>query len=136
MPKIVEKLFLPLIAASYVALGAPQIANARPNNQDHVVSARQLQKDLASQSKTRQENEARLEKILATPQAREAMNEAGVDYKTVQKGVQMLNDAELAQLTARAQKAQSDFAAGGISDRELIIILLAVIVILIIVAAT
>lgn len=132
MSKAVEKLVLPVLAALFVVLGGPKRATA----QEHVVTSKELQKDVAAQSKTRHENEARLEKILATPQAHEAMSEAGVDYKTVQKGVHLLNDAELAQLTARAQKAQSDFAAGGISDRELIIILLAVIVILIIVAAT
>lgn len=131
MSKFVERLFLPVIATSFIALGAPQIASA----QEHVVSPKELQKDVAAQSRERQENEARLERILATPEAREAMRTAGVDYKTVQKGVRTLSDAEMAQLAARAEKGQSDFAAGMITLREWIIILVAVIVVVIVVAA-
>jgi hypothetical protein len=131
MSKFIEKLFLPLVATSFIALGAPTVASA----QDHVVSPKELQKDVAKQSKTRQENEVRLARILATPEAREALQKAGVDYKTVQKGVRTLSDAELAQLAARAEKGQSDFAAGAISLREWIIILVAIIVVIIIIAA-
>lgn len=131
MSKFVERLFLPVIATSFIALSAPQVASA----QEHVVSPKELQKDVAAQSRERQENEARLERILAKPEAREAMRTAGVDYKTVQKGVRTLSDAELAQLAARAEKGQSDFAAGMITLREWIIILVAVIVVVIVVAA-
>jgi pyruvate/2-oxoglutarate dehydrogenase complex dihydrolipoamide acyltransferase (E2) component len=131
MSRFVEKLFLPLVATSFIALGAPTVATA----QDHVVSSKELRKDVAAQSKTRWQDEKRLERILATPEAREAMQKAGVDYKTVQKGVRTLSDAELELLAARAQKGQSDFAAGAISLREWIIILVAIIVVIIIVAA-
>ena len=42
---------------------------------------------------------------------------------------------ELAQLASRVQKAQSDFAAGRLSDRDLIIILVAVAVLILIIVA-
>lgn len=130
MSKFVEKLFLPVVAASFIVVGAPRIANA----QEHVVSTKQLQKDVEAQSKTRQQNEARLEQILDTPQGREAVSRAGVDYKTVDKGIHMLSDAELAQLTARAEKGQSDFAAGSLSELDWILILLVIVVVIIIIA--
>lgn len=130
MSKFVEKLFLPVVAASFIVVGAPRIANA----QEHVVSTKQLQKDVEAQSKTRQQNEARLEQILDTPQGREAVSRAGADYKTVDKGIHMLSDAELAQLTARAEKGQSDFAAGSLSELDWILILLVIVVVIIIIA--
>ncbi len=130
MSKFVEKLFLPILATSFIALGAPNLATA----QEHVVSPKQLQKDVAAQAKTRQENEARLENILSTPQGREAMRKAGVDYKTVEKGVRLLSDAELAQLSARAEKGQSEFAAGTITELDWVIILLAIILVVVIIA--
>jgi hypothetical protein len=46
-----------------------------------------------------------------------------------------LSDAELAQLASRAQKAQADFAAGDLSDRDLIIIILAVAALILIIVA-
>jgi hypothetical protein len=49
--------------------------------------------------------------------------------------VSNLNDAELAQLAARAEKAQANFAAGDLSDRDLIFIILAIAVIVLIIVA-
>jgi len=46
-----------------------------------------------------------------------------------------LNDDELAQLSARSEQAQKDFAAGRISDRDLIIIMLAVVALILIIVA-
>jgi hypothetical protein len=53
----------------------------------------------------------------------------------VKNAVSRLNDEELAQLAARASKAQADFAAGRLSDRDLIIILLAVVALILIIVA-
>jgi hypothetical protein len=41
----------------------------------------------------------------------------------------------VAQLAARAQKAQADFAAGSISDRDLIIILVCIAALILIIVA-
>jgi hypothetical protein len=41
----------------------------------------------------------------------------------------------MAQLAARSQTAQADFAAGRMSDRDLIIILLAVVALILIIVA-
>jgi pyruvate/2-oxoglutarate dehydrogenase complex dihydrolipoamide acyltransferase (E2) component len=131
MLKFVQKIVLPIAGASLVALGVPGIAGA----QEHVVSTQELRKDVAASAKTRGANEAKLERFLTTPAAREAMRKTGVDYKTVQKGVRTLSDAELAQLAARTDKAQAAFSAGLIGFAELLLIAIAVIVIVVVVAA-
>jgi len=53
----------------------------------------------------------------------------------VKNAVATLDDAELAQLASRAQKTQADFAAGTLSDRDLIIILVAIAALILIIVA-
>ena len=53
----------------------------------------------------------------------------------VKAAVSTLDDAELAQLSSRVQKAQADFAAGSLSDRDLIIILVAIAALILIIVA-
>jgi hypothetical protein len=56
-------------------------------------------------------------------------------YEQVKHAVSTLSDAELAQLATRADKAQADFAAGTLSDRDLIIILVAIAALILIIVA-
>jgi hypothetical protein len=58
-----------------------------------------------------------------------------MDPAQVKTAVSTLNDAELAQLASRADKAQADFAAGRLSDRDLIIILVAIAALILIIVA-
>jgi hypothetical protein len=53
----------------------------------------------------------------------------------VKAAVSTLDDAELAQLATRVNKAQADFAAGTLDDRDLIIILIAVALLILIIVA-
>jgi hypothetical protein len=46
-----------------------------------------------------------------------------------------LSDQELAQLSAKADKAQSDFAAGNLNDRDLILIILGIAILVLIIVA-
>ena len=55
--------------------------------------------------------------------------------QAVKSAVATLNDQELAQLASRASKAQSDFAAGNMSDRDLLIILVAIAALILIIVA-
>jgi hypothetical protein len=103
--------------------------------QDHVVSSTDLQKDVQAVAAARQKSMQQLDKLLDSPQGQKALETAHVSYQQVQKAVASLDDADLARLTARAQQAQNDFAAGRMSDRDLIIILLAVVVIVLIIVA-
>lgn len=103
--------------------------------QSHVISPAELQHQAASASQTRQHNLDNLQQFLSTPQAEKAMRSAHVNAQQVRTAVSTLNDEELAQLSARADKAQQDFAAGNLSDRDLILIILAIAVLVLIIVA-
>lgn len=106
--------------------------------QEHVVTSSDLRKDVNHAAQARQAQEARLEEFLSSPQAKKALASAHIDYRTVQKGVQLLSDNEVAQLSARADKAQNDFAAGSLTNEQITYILIALataVIILVIIEA-
>lgn len=103
--------------------------------QNHVVTSSDLQKDAAAVSASREKNRAQVESFLSSPQAQEAMKSAHVDSRQVKSAVAQLNDDELARLSARSAKAQKDFAAGTISDRDLIIIIVCIAALILIIVA-
>lgn len=107
------------------------VAPARAQDKQHVVSLSDLNKDAARPAQTRQSNEEAVRSLLSSDQAQKAIKSANLDYQRVDKAVSQLNDEDLARLAERSRKAQSDFAAGRISDRDLlwiIVIALAIIV--------
>jgi hypothetical protein len=58
-----------------------------------------------------------------------------MDPMQVKTAVSSLSDQELAQLASRSTKAQADFAAGRIDDRDLLIILVAIAALILIIVA-
>jgi hypothetical protein len=103
--------------------------------QNHVVSSADLQKDLAAASTARENNLARVDKFFSSEQAQQALKTAHVDIQEVKNAVRLLNDDDLARLTSRTDKAQKDFAAGNLSDRDLIVIILLVVALVLIIVA-
>ena len=103
--------------------------------QDHVVSPAEIQRDAASTSAARQQHVQQLNNFLSSNDAQQALKSAHADPQQVKSAIQQLNDEDLAQLSARAEKAQRDFAAGDISNRDLLLILVAIGVIILIVVA-
>jgi hypothetical protein len=103
--------------------------------QNHVVSSSDIQKDVAAASASRQQNLAQLESFLSSKEAQRAMKSAHVNYQQVKNAVRQLNNDDLARLSARSEKAQKDFAAGTLSDRDLIIILVAIAALILIIVA-
>jgi hypothetical protein len=103
--------------------------------QKHVVSPADLQKEVTAASQARQQNLKTVQGFLSTPLAEKAMRQAQIDPRQVQTAVPTLSDDDLAQLAARANKAQTDFAAGDLSQKELIWIILAVAVLVLIIVA-
>jgi hypothetical protein len=101
----------------------------------HVVSPSDLHKTVVASSQTRQHNLNTVTNFLSSPAAEEAMKFAHMDASKVKNAVSSLSDQELAQLASRADKAQADFAAGTLSDRDLLIILLAVAALVLIIVA-
>jgi hypothetical protein len=103
--------------------------------QSHVVSPADLQKEAVAVSQVRQHNLETVQQLLSTPTAEKAMKSAQMDPQQVKNAVSTLDDQELAQLAARADRAQADFAAGSLSERDLVLIILGVAVLILIIVA-
>lgn len=104
------------LAALFVAVGAP----ARAQDKQHVVSLSDLSKDAARPAQTRQANEEAVRTLLSSEQGQKALKSAKLDYQKVDKAVDQLSDEDLTRLAARSRQAQADFAAGRVSDRDLL----------------
>jgi hypothetical protein len=115
------------MAALFVAASIP----ARAQDKQHVVSLNDLNKDAARPAQTRQANEEAVRTLLSSDQGQKALKSAHLDYEKVDKAVGHLSDEDLARLAERSRQAQRDFAAGSLSDRDLlwiIVIALAIVV--------
>jgi predicted transcriptional regulator len=108
---------------------------ARAQDKQHVVSLSELNKDAARPAETRQSNEEAVRSLLSSEQAKKALKSANLDYQRVDKAVGQLSDEELAKLAERSRQAQNDFAAGRISDRDLLWIILIALVIIVLAVA-
>ena len=104
------------IAALFVAAETP----SRAQDQPHVVSLGELGKDAARPAQTRQANEQAVRTLLSSNQGQKALESAKLDYQRVDKAIGQLSDEDLAKLAERSRQAQADFAAGRISDRDLL----------------
>jgi hypothetical protein len=109
--------------------------NAVAQTAQHVVSPSDLEKAAVDASQARQKNLDTLNNFLSSGKAKEALESANIDPQQVKKAVAGLSDEELAKLAARAQKAQNDFAAGSIGDRDLLIILVCIAALILIIVA-
>lgn len=108
------------IAALFGLAGIP----VRAQDKQHVVSLSDLNKDAARPAQTRQSNEEAVRTLLSSDQGQRALKSANLDFQKVDKAVGQLSDEDLAKLAERSRQAQSDFAAGRISDRDLLWIIL------------
>ena len=100
-----------------------------------VITPQELQAAIRNASQTREQQRAGIVSFLSTPQAARAMQMAKVDSGMVKNAVSELNEEELAQLSAKAAKAQADFAAGRLSDRDLLWVLVAIAALILIIVA-
>jgi hypothetical protein len=103
--------------------------------QTHVVSPADLQKAALTATQARQQNRQTVRQFFSSEMAQKALQSAHLDGEQVNNAVSSLSDAELARLASRVQKAQADFAAGRLSDRDLIIILVAIAALILIIVA-
>ena len=103
--------------------------------QSHVVSPADLQKEAIAASQVRQHNLDSVQHLLSMPAAQKALKSAKMDPQEVKTAVANLNNEELAQLAARADKAQADFYAGTLSERDLILIILGIAILVLIIVA-
>jgi hypothetical protein len=108
---------------------------AHAQGQDHVVTPGDLKKDAAVPAQTREANEGAVRGLLSSEAGQKALKTTGMQYQQVDRAVSRLDAQELAKLSERARQAQADFAAGRISDRDLLWIILAILAIIIIALA-
>jgi hypothetical protein len=103
--------------------------------QQHVARPADIHKELVKATETRQQNRYKMRELFSSKEAQKALKSAGVDPAQVKAAVATLSDAELAQLAARSDKLRDDFAAGRLSDRDLLIILVGIAIIILIIVA-
>jgi alcohol dehydrogenase YqhD (iron-dependent ADH family) len=103
--------------------------------ENHVVSLAELQSAAIASTAARQKNIETLREFVSSPTAEKALKSAHIDAEQVKTAVSRLSDQELAQLASRTSKAQADFAAGSLSDRDLIIILVCIAAVILIIVA-
>ena len=103
--------------------------------QTHVVSTADLQKEILNATQRRQLNVEKVRQFLSSEMAQQALKTAHMNPEQVKTGVASLSDAELAQLASRADKVQADFAAGTLSDRDLLLIILGIAALVLIIIA-
>lgn len=127
--KLRAGLFLCGFLVIFVAV--PQSVRAQ-----RVLSPTDIQKELVNATETRAKNREKVVALFSSKDAERALKGAGMDPAQVKTAVATLSDAELAQMAARSDKMRDDFAAGKISNRDLLFIIVGIaVVILIIVAA-
>jgi hypothetical protein len=103
--------------------------------QTHVVNPADLHKELVSASQTRQKNLEKAKQFFSSETAQEALRTARIDPAQITAAVSTLSDGELAQLASRADKHQNDFAAGQLSNRDLLLIIVGLAVVILIIVA-
>ena len=103
--------------------------------QTHVVSPADLQKEVVTASQARQHNIDTVRQFLSTPTAEKALKSAKIDPNQLKSAVSTLDDQELARIAARTDKAQADFAAGTLGERDLLLIIVAIAALILIIVA-
>ena len=101
----------------------------------HVVSLAELQAQMRTTSQTRQQNLMAVQQFLSSAAGQRAWAKEHIDGGKVRTAVSSLSDEELQQLASKANKAQADFAAGTLSDRDLLLILVAIAALILIIVA-
>jgi hypothetical protein len=124
------KLAASLLAMWGVGMAAMPARMQAQEKRPHVVSPEELGVDAAKPVATRQANEAAVRYLLSSDAGQQALNAAQVDYRKVDKAVGQLNDEDLAKLAARSRQAESDFAAGFLSAKQLAYIILVLVVVI------
>lgn len=102
---------------------------------DHLVPPSALQQAAVNASHTRQQNVETVQKFLSSPEAQKALESAHMNPQEVKKAVAGLSDQEVAQLAQRANQAKSDFAAGQLSNRDLLLIVVFIAALILIIVA-
>ena len=103
--------------------------------QTHVVSQADIHKELVNAAQTRQKNLQKVERLFSSDEALKALESARMNPEQVNAAISTLNDDEVARLASRADKLDQDFAAGRLSDRDLLFVVLGIAALILIIIA-
>jgi len=123
---------LALVLAASLAGG---VGLGQTPDKQHVVSLSELSKDSAAPAETRHANEAAIRHLMSSEMGQKALQSAKIDYAKVDKAVGQLSDEDVAKLAGRSRQVEQDFAAGSLSDRDLLVIVIIAVLIIALIAA-
>jgi len=103
--------------------------------QTHVVNQADIHKELVNAAQTRQKNLEKTRHLFSSDETRKALESAQISPEKVDAAISTLSDEELARLASRADKLDQDFAAGRLSDRDLLIVILGLAALVLIIVA-
>ena len=101
-------------------------------SEDHIVSSQAMQQPVVTAGETRRRNIKALTDAFDSPAGKKAMGAAKADPVQVKNALPTLSDEELANLSGRVTKAQSDFSAGLLGIGLLTLIILVVILVIVV----
>jgi len=123
---------LALLLVTFAICGT---SNAQAPDNRHVVTLTELSKDSAGSAEARQANETAIRHLLSSEQGHKALQSAKIDYAKVDSAVAQLSDEDVARIAARSRQVEHDFAAGSLSDRDLLVIVIIAVLVIALVAA-
>jgi hypothetical protein len=106
--------------------------------QSSIVQPSELRNALKNASDTRQKNLEQVQSFFANDSVRKILDSSPFSSAQIQKAVSTLDADQLAKLANQTRKAQSDFAAGALTNEQLTYIVIALataVIVLIIVKA-
>jgi Flp pilus assembly protein TadB len=103
--------------------------------QTHVVSQTDIHKELVNTAQTRQQNLEKTRRLFSSNETRKSLESAQISLEKVDAAISTLSDDELARLASRADKLDQDFAAGRLSDRDLLIVIVGIAALVLIIVA-
>ena len=123
------------LAILFVTSAMCGISNAQAPDNRHVVNVTELSKDASAPAEVRQANETAIRHLMSSEPGQKALGSAKIDYSRVDKAVAQLSDEDVARLATRSRQVEHDFAAGSLSDRDLLVIVIIAVLVIALVAA-
>jgi hypothetical protein len=122
------------IAAMALAMAVsagPMLAQSQADQ--HVVPLSELSKDSAAPAESRRANEAEIRNLFASEAGQKALKSANVNYDRIDHAVSAMSDEDVSKISSRARELDRDFAAGNLSDHDLLVILIIALIVIILI---
>ena len=120
-----------VMALAAAVTAGPILAHQQADR--HVVSLGELNRDAAGPAEARRANEAEIRHLFATVDGQKALKTANVEYAKIDRAVSSMSDEDVARISSRAREIDRDFAAGSLSDHDLLLILIIALIVIILI---